>query len=44
MRLLFFILFSASISYPLSAQGVTKSGQNTATGINFVNKNGKIVN
>jgi len=44
MRLLFFILFSAVISYPLSAQGVTKSGQNTATGINFVNKNGKIVN
>jgi hypothetical protein len=32
------------ISYPISAQGLTKSGQNTATVTNFVNKNGKILN
>lgn len=44
MRLLFFILFSVVISYPISAQGLTKSGQNTATVTNFVNKNGKILN
>ena len=44
MRLFFFILFNVFISCLLSAQGVTKSGQNTTTGINFVNKNGKIVN
>jgi hypothetical protein len=43
MRLLFFILLIVLISCPLSAQGVTKSGQNTATGGNFVNKNGEIV-
>ena len=44
MRLLLSILFSVFIYFPLSAQGVTKSGQNSTTGINFVNKYGKIVN
>jgi len=44
MRLLFFILFNVFISCLVSAQGVTKSGQNTSTSINFVNKNGKIIN
>ncbi len=43
MRLLFFVLFYLFVSCTLSAQGLTKNGQNTATGINFVNKNGKIV-
>ena len=41
MRLLFFILLNVFISCLLSAQGVEKSGQNTTTGINFVNKNGE---
>jgi len=44
MRLLLSILISVLIYFPLSSQGVTKSGQNSTTGINFVNKYGKIVN
>ena len=44
MRLLFLILFFVVISGTLSAQGVTKNGQNATTGINFVNKNGEIEN
>jgi hypothetical protein len=43
MRLFFFILFNVFISCLLSAQGVTKSGQNTTTSTNFVNKYGEIV-
>ena len=44
MRLILFILFNVFLSCILSAQAVTKSGQNTTTGINFVNKNGQIIN
>jgi hypothetical protein len=44
MRLSIFLIFNIFISYLLSAQGLTKNGQYTTTGINFVNINGKIVN
>jgi uncharacterized protein (TIGR02145 family) len=43
MRLSLIILFSATIYYNISAQGVTKNGQNTTTGTDFVNKRGKIL-
>lgn len=42
MRLFFLILFNISFSYFLSAQGLTRNGQYTSTGTNFVNKNGRI--
>lgn len=44
MRLLLIILINVSVSFLLSSQGVTKNGQNTNTGTNFVNEKGKIVN
>jgi hypothetical protein len=44
MRLLFFILFNVLITCLLSSQGVTKNGQNTDTGTNFVKETGKVVN
>ncbi len=44
MRVLLFILFNVFIYFPLSGQGVTRSGQNSTTGINFVNKFGRILN
>jgi hypothetical protein len=43
MRILLFILFNVFLSGILSAQAVTKSGQNTTTGVNFVNKHGEII-
>ena len=43
MRLLFFILLNVFITCLLSGQGVTKNGQSTSTGTNFVDKTGKIV-
>ena len=44
MRLSIFIFFNIFISYLLSAQGLTKNGQYTTTGTDFVNINGKVVN
>ena len=44
IRVLLFILVNVFIYFPLSGQGVTKSGQNSTTGINFVNKYGRILN
>lgn len=42
MRLSLFILISAVFCSHISGQGITKHGQNTTTGTDFVNKSGKI--
>ena len=44
MRLSFFILLFIDISCFISGQGVTKYGQNAASGTDFVSSTGGIVN
>jgi uncharacterized protein (TIGR02145 family) len=44
MKILQLLLLSVIICVNLSGQGVTKNGQNSTSGSNFVNKHGKIVN